>query len=90
MMFEFDPNKSHANQHKHGIDFETAQRLWSDPNRITFVARFQDEERHGIVGRLGDKLWCAIYTLRADNIRIISVRRAREYEQDLYFDSGRV
>ena len=28
--FEFDPDKSQNNLEKHGIDFQGAQRLWSD------------------------------------------------------------
>lgn len=87
MTFEFDKEKSHANKRKHGIDFDEAQSLWGDPRRVVFVARFQDEERSGIVARLGDNLWCGIYTHRGENIRIISVRRAREYEKDLYHNS---
>ena len=87
MTFEFDANKSKANKRKHGIDFDEAQAMWGDPNRIVFIARFHNEERNGIVARLGGRLWCAIYTHRGENIRIISVRRAREYEKDLYHNS---
>jgi len=87
MAFEFDAEKSQTNRIKHGINFEEAQTLWIDPNRISFIARFKDEERHGLVARLGDKLWCAIYAIRKGNIRIISVRGARKYEEDLY-DNG--
>ena len=90
MLFEFDQEKSRANKRKHEVDFDEAQSLWSDPNRVVFVARFQSEERHGIIARLGAGLWCAICTNRGENIRIISVRRAREHEEDLYNNSGRV
>lgn len=87
MTFEFDEEKSSANKRKHEIDFEEAQLLWSDPGRVVFTARFQGEERHGIVARLGDRLWCAIFTHRGENVRIISVRRARDYEKSLYHNS---
>ena len=87
MTFEFDSEKSHANKKKHGIDFVEAQGMWFDPNRTIFVARLQHEERKGMVARLGDRLWCAIYTHRGESIRIISVRRARDYEKDLYHNS---
>jgi uncharacterized DUF497 family protein len=87
MTFEFDNEKCQTNMWKHGIDFDEAQAMWGDPNRVIFVARFQNEERNGIVARLGDRLWCAVYTHRGENIRIISVRRAREYEKDLYHNS---
>ena len=87
MTFAFDAEKSHANKRKHGIDFTEAQGMWVDPNRVVFVARLQNEERNGIIARLGDRLWCGIYTYRGENIRIISVRRARDYEKDLYHNS---
>ena len=87
MDFEFDPQKSNINAEKHGIDFKTAQLLWSDPNRVEFTARFKDEERHGLVASNNNRLWCAIFTLRGEKVRIISVRRARTYEEKLYNDS---
>jgi uncharacterized protein len=87
MAFEFDPQKSASNAEKHGIDFETAQSLWADPKRVEFVARFKDEQRHGLVARHNERLWCAIFTIRNENVRIISVRRARTYEEALYNDS---
>ena len=34
MQFEFDPEKSRANQAKHGIDFVEAQRLWDDSDLV--------------------------------------------------------
>jgi len=88
MEFEFDSAKSQANKTKHGIDFNEARALWEDPDRLLFVARFQDEERHGIIARYRTALWCAIFTYRQHIIRIISVRRAREYEKEIYDYGG--
>jgi uncharacterized DUF497 family protein len=85
--FEFDPQKSEINAGKHGIDFGAAQSLWKDPNRVEFIARFKDEERHGLVASYDRRLWCAIFTIRGEKIRIISVRRARAYEEELYNNS---
>ena len=45
MEFEFDEEKSRANLAKHGIDFEAAQELWKDPERIEIPARTEDEPR---------------------------------------------
>lgn len=83
-MFEFDVAKSRANKAKHGIDFVEAQALWADEGRIGQSAHSEAEERHLIVARLGDVLWCAVYTLRDAAIRIISVRRARKEEVKAY------
>ncbi len=90
MEFEYDPVKSEANEQKHGIHFERAKELWRDANRAEFVARFSDEPRLGIIAGLDDKLWTAIYAVRGDRARIISVRRARENEEAIYNDSRRI
>jgi uncharacterized DUF497 family protein len=72
------------------LDFERAKELWHDANRAEFAARFSDEPRHGLIAELDDKLWTAIYTVRGDRARIISVRRARENEESIYNDSTRI
>ena len=84
MPFEWDPQKSIANKEKHGIDFETAKRLWSDENRVEIHAAHPVEDRWILIARKDDKLWTAIYTWRGNTIRIISARRSREKEVDLY------
>lgn len=84
MTFEWDPAKSAANKIKHGIDFEEAQVIWDDARRVEFPATNQGEPRFQVVGDRGGKLWSAIITYRADNIRIISVRRARRDEERSY------
>jgi uncharacterized protein len=84
MKFEWDAEKSRANKIKHGIDFETAQGLWLDENRVEIQAPHPVEDRSIIIGKLHNKLWTGIYTLRSDAIRIISVRRARTKEAALY------
>ena len=84
MEFELDPRKSAANQQKHGIDFVAAQQLWSDPGAISFPARSDDEERFALLAKLQRRVWVAFYTLRANRIRLISVRKARPGEIKLY------
>ena len=82
--FEFDPRKSKSNLEKHGIDFVQAQMLWLDPDLLEIPAKTVDESRFLVIGRFGDKHWSAVTTYRDENIRIISVRRAREEEVGLY------
>jgi len=84
MEFEFDQEKSNANQQKHGLDFVDAQVLWEDPDRLQVLARTQGEPRLMLIGRIGDKHWSAIFTIRDDKIRIISVRRSRTKEVEHY------
>ena len=84
MEFEFDLKKSRANKRKHGIDFEDAQTLWSDQGLIEIPARTTDEPRFLAIGTIGDEHWSAVITYRGDRTRIISVRRSRKEEIEIY------
>jgi len=84
MEFEFDPKKSASNRSKHGIDFVEAQALWEDPDFVEIPARTTDEPRSLVVGKIEDQHWSAVITLRGDRTRIISVRRARPEEIEIY------
>lgn len=87
MDFEFDPAKSKSNREKHGIDFIEAQQLWEDEDRLEIPARTEDEPRYVLIAALKQKLWSAFFTYRTERIRLISVRRARKEERDLYHES---
>jgi uncharacterized DUF497 family protein len=82
--FEFDDEKSTANQVKHGIDFVDAQLLWLDSELLEIAAKIQDEPRFLVIGVIDSKHWSAVITYRNENIRIISVRRSRDEEIELY------
>jgi len=82
--FEFDKNKSASNLNQHGIDFITAQELWNDPDLIEIQATSDSEARFLLVGRIKEKHWSAVITYRENKIRIISVRRSRKSEVELY------
>lgn len=84
MEFEFDPEKSKSNQQKHGMDFIDAQALWDDPDLIEIPARTTGEPRWLVVGRIGGKHWAGIITYRGEAIRLVSVRKARPEEVELY------
>ena len=84
MEFEFDEQKSKANKSKHGIGFLEAQALWEDVDVLEIPARTEDEPRTIVIGRIGEKHWSAIVTHRGERIRIISVRRSRTEERELY------
>jgi uncharacterized DUF497 family protein len=84
MYFEFDEQKSSTNKLKHGIDFIEAQRIWDDPERVEIPARTSEESRIMIIGTIGQSIWTGIYTIRNNNIRLISVRKARKDEKEIY------
>lgn len=82
--FIYDETKSSKNKNKHGIDFIEAQLLWEDIDRIVIPARVMDELRFLIIGKIENKYWSAIFTIRDHKIRIISVRRSRKEEIKIY------
>lgn len=82
--FEFDEEKSLANLDKHGIDFHDAQVLWDDPDLLEFPAKSENEPRLLVIGLIATKCWSAVITYRGKNVRLISVRRSRKKEVELY------
>ncbi len=88
MNFEFDPVKSDSNKEKHGIDFYEAQDLWNDPDLIEIPVKTSDEPRFLVIGNIMGKHWSGVITYRSQKIRIISVRRSRKEEVEIYESSG--
>lgn len=82
-MFEFDPSKSKSNRLKHGIDFDEAKLLWEVPG-VVRQAAFTGEQRWLLIAKYSGKIWAAIYTMRGQKVRVISVRRARKNEEELF------
>jgi uncharacterized DUF497 family protein len=89
MKFEYDPAKNAANAVKHGIDFDAAQALWTDPWLLEAPAKVEGEPRILAIGQINGKHWTAIWTPRGNVVRIISVRRARKEEVSCY-ENGRI
>ena len=84
MLFEYDNNKSVSNKAKHGIDFAVAQSIWKDEYRVEIPAKNISESRSLVIGMIDGKHWSAIVTHRDKKIRIISVRRSRIEEVEIY------
>ncbi len=84
MEFEFDVQKSDNNKRKHGIDFNEAQELWNDPDSIEVPVRTSDEPRYLVIAKISGKYWSGVITYRGEKIRIISVRRSRKEEVEIY------
>jgi uncharacterized DUF497 family protein len=82
--FEFDPKKSDGNKQKHGLDFYDAQALWDDPDLIEIPVQTIDEPRYLVIGMIHGKHWSGVITYRGEKIRIISVRRSRKEEVEIY------
>ena len=82
--FEFDSKKSYSNKQKHGIDFYVAQALWNDPDLIEIPVKTSDEPRYLVIGKISEKHWSGVITYRNEKLRIISVRRSRKEEVEIY------
>lgn len=84
MKYEYDSNKSLSNKQKHGIDFENAKLLWNDDRMVEILTSHEDEERFINIGKINSKFYTVVSTIREDKIRIISARRARKKEIEIY------
>lgn len=89
MKFEYDTNKSRINKEKHGIDFVEAQNLWKDETALIVPASTTGEEvRYALISKYNEKCFVAIFTMRENIFRIISVRRCRKNEEKNYENSN--
>jgi hypothetical protein len=84
MNYEYDDKKSLSNKQKHGIDFEDAKLLWNDDRMVEILTSYEDEERFINIGKINTKFYTVVSTIREDKIRIISARRARKKEIEIY------
>ena len=84
--FDWDPNKERRNVEKHGIDFLTALELWSGDYLELETHPGNAASRNLVIGEIGGWVWTAVITHRGDTIRIISVRRARDYEREALYE----
>lgn len=91
MTFEWDEKKNAINKKKHGISFEMAVRVFLDEKRIEKLDiehSTLEEERINIIGRVSNMLVLfVVATDRNGNTRIISARKAEEYEEAVYYEN---
>ncbi len=86
LTFEWDDLKSEACLASRGFDFSYVLRVFFDPKKIAWRDERWDygEQRYKLLGNIDGRLFVVIYTLRSENIRIISARKANERERRLY------
>ena len=89
MPFDWNPAKKASNVRKHGITFEEASEVFTDPRRIEWLSSDpeEDEERCTTVGFVRMRILAVVYTERGTLIRIISARKASRDERRKY-DQG--
>lgn len=91
MKFSWDPRKADSNLRKHGVAFDEAITVFSDPLAYIFDDEEQSEDEHReiIIGysTLMRLLLVCFIERHEDTIRLISARRAtkteiRDYEKN--------
>ncbi len=89
--FKWDDAKDAGNYAKHGVRFEAARAVFSDPFAIEQIDDREDhgEERFILIGMAGGRLSVVVYTIRGETIRILSARGADPYEQREYHEQNR-
>jgi uncharacterized DUF497 family protein len=88
---EWDPIKARKNQRKHGVAFEEATTVFSDPLSSTIPDPLHSdiEERFIIIGQsIERRLLVVVHTDRGDTIRIISARVANTHERKTYEETS--
>lgn len=91
-MFSWDARKALKNNEKHGVPFEEAATVFSDPEALEWedLQHAQVERRWKRLGLSSEtRVLLVIYTLRrlrnaAETIRIISARQASRKERKAY------
>ena len=85
--FVWDARKAAANARKHkGIRFELACEAFFDPFlQVVDGGVIDGEQREAIIGlTVGWQLLYVVYTLRDDEVRVISARLATKPERRIY------
>ena len=88
MAFEWDVAKNQTNIRKHGVRFETAQRIFEGPV-LTWIDDRKDygEDRYISVGKVESvALVVVAHTSRDDRNRLISARPSGRKERQAYHE----
>ena len=95
--FTWDPAKARRNQRSHGVSFEEASEVFYDPNHVVaenYIAGPAGEQRYQVIGMTRNLvLLLVVFVDRSarhtEVIRIISARKAVDYEKQIYNDQFR-
>lgn len=88
--FQWDDRKAADNYAEHGVTFEAARDVFTDPFALEWLddRETYGEERYVILGMVENRLLYVAYTMRGDAIRIISARGAEPYERRQYHEEN--
>ncbi|MCI0558600.1 MAG: BrnT family toxin [Nitrososphaera sp.] len=86
MRFHFDPTKAASNLKKHGVSFADAEGVFYDSLAIHQLDPDSEDEERFVAAGMGSAgiILVVVYTLRGEEIRLISARRATRREVKSY------
>ena len=89
MKFEWDEAKEDRNIKKHGVTFEQASYVFSDPYSLSTYDDEHSEDRWILLGRsISETLLVVVHTFRdkdgTEFVRVISARKATKNEKKVY------
>ena len=85
MEFNWDEGKRLSNLTKHGLDFEDAHWAFTDETFVIEDTRREyGEPRFILYGPLFGRVVVVAFTVRGDDIRILSMRKANQRERRSY------
>ena len=91
MLITWDPSKAVTNQNKHGVNFEEASTIFTDPLSSTYPSddHSENEQRFVTIGVSANKqILVVAHTEDENTIRIISARNPTRQERRFY-EKGR-
>ena len=83
MHYEWDERKRLSNLEKHGLDFFDVDIVF-EATHVELPSSHTNETRYLAIGTLEGRFVTIVYTVRGEVIRIISFRRARHEEREVY------
>jgi len=95
MRFTWDPAKARKNQKIHGVSFRAAAEIFDDPNHVVGENYFMEEtgeQRFQMIGMTRSLVLLLVVFVEpagSDVVRIITARKAVDYEESIYKDQFR-
>lgn len=88
MIYEWDDAKNRGNVRKHGVSFDRAEAFdWESALVVEDKRRDYGEPRFVAVGPIADRLYVMAFAVRAERVRIISLRKANKRECQYYAEA---
>jgi uncharacterized DUF497 family protein len=88
MEITFDPTKNDVNIAKHGVSLvEAANIEWDTAITVPDMRDNYGENRLIALAYIGDRIYCMVYVIRDEQLRVISLRKANSREVKRYAET---